>query len=217
MKYLNKLTAIPWVKHKLGFILRSIVVSTIRMHLVSIACIFFATGNYLMDFFLHSFLTIFLYRCLTYMVVVVVKEHSKSIDNAVLFIIDNYEDPAFKFSLLSAFTLYGLLALRFIVVNNFIVSYLLIQNFFIFISNDLLFENPHIITSVCIECKKKIRDPARVISVKKPENVVIVENHFTKPPSQPRPKILRKPRIQHKKGLIKSILKSIKNSYKQLR
>ena len=71
--------------------------------------IFIATRNYILDF-LHSFLTIGLYRTTTYMFAERVNEHSKAIDKVVLFF-DHYH-AWFKISCLTSLTLYGIVALQ---------------------------------------------------------------------------------------------------------
>ena len=115
------------------------------------------------------------------MLVVVVNEHSKRIDTVVMFALDHYSHPLFKFGMLTSATIYGILVLQFVMITNFILVYLLMQNFFIFVFNDLVFENPHLIVLAWKKLKNKIRDPTRAKIVKLPKNVNIIPNHFEKP------------------------------------
>ena len=149
---------------------------TLRMHFVSIICLFITTRNQLIDFFFHSALTIFLYRCTTYIFVVVVKEHSKTIDKILLFLIENYRSPFFKLLSLALLTCYGILVLQFVIINNFLLIYILLQNFLIFVMDDLLFENREILIYNLrkLDCREKVK-------VIKPNEMKLIEDYIEKP------------------------------------
>ena len=167
---IKSLIVTTYVKKKFNILFMMLLTIILRTLLCSFLCIIFSYNLYV-DFFLHSFLSIFIilqshwiYEIINTKKTFFYKITRYAINN---YTIENYR--RWKRNFLLSISLFGILALLLIEINSYILIYYIVQNLFIFAVVDIIEHNK--LNKLFQEIKNKPKN-------KKYSELTILEDYY---------------------------------------